>query len=539
MALYFIKDTTLSNIANAIRSKTGSSDPIPVASMASKISSIVAGGGSGEGSTILGYEVVKKSGEFTTGTGVKSRTITHNCGGSPDLVIVYLKRNDLTANGDYNTFIYSTSKLNVGDFAICSGYAYMNGSSIYCTTTTFEVSNLVENSSYGWRALKLVDKKVSAGDHTVTFMSEDGSTVLGRKGVMDGDTCGDPVSAGLFEKPTKESTAEFNFGFGGWSTTPGGELDPNALNNIKGDKTVYASFIGTTRFYTIKYYDGDSLLHSELYPYGATPSYEPEKSGYFFSKWTPDIAPVTGDAEYTVVWELAPKFSTATWAQISKASQDGNASKFFKVGESKSITLTGGQSVSVVIIGIDHDDLSDGTGKAGLSLRFGTYYTIWPFACKFNDAQKTYNGTTAYNAGGWSMSYARQMYDTDMYNLLPDDLKAVIKPVKKLSDDGYGGNGELIETSDKLWIPSAEELGLTVSSNRCLPGQGTAYAGYSSNNSRAIYVGSGSQITYSRSCDISTKDKLISMQSSGALQTAAASSVSGSSSSYHQVCFCV
>lgn len=258
------------------------------------------GSGSGEGDTIIGYEVITKSGTFETGSGVESKSITHNCSGMPDLVIVYLKRNDFAIHGDYNTYIYSTSKLNVGDMAICSGLAYENGSSIYCTTTTFEVSNLVENSRYGWYAMKLVDKEipVNGADHTLTFMSEDGTTVLCEKPVVNGDTSGDPVELGLIKKPEKEDTAEFDYAFGGWSLTAGGEIDPDALKNITESKKLYAAFAGLLRLYTIKYYDGDTLLRSEKLLYGATPSYTPEKTGYIFAGWDKELAPVTGDANY-------------------------------------------------------------------------------------------------------------------------------------------------------------------------------------------------------------------------------------------------
>lgn len=47
MALYFIKDTTLTDIADAIRSKTGDTEIIPVTDMATKIGSIETGSGSG------------------------------------------------------------------------------------------------------------------------------------------------------------------------------------------------------------------------------------------------------------------------------------------------------------------------------------------------------------------------------------------------------------------------------------------------------------------------------------------------------------
>ena len=43
MAEYLIKDTTLQSIADAIKEKTGSSDPIPVTEMADKIRGIIAG----------------------------------------------------------------------------------------------------------------------------------------------------------------------------------------------------------------------------------------------------------------------------------------------------------------------------------------------------------------------------------------------------------------------------------------------------------------------------------------------------------------
>ncbi len=306
MALYFIKDTTLSSIANAIRSKTGDTASIPVADFASEIESIVAGegGGSGEGGTYYTYEVISTSGEFETGREQKTKNVEHNCGGKPDVVIVYLKRNDLTMTADYTTWVYSTNKVKVGNLTITGGAAFQSVE-LSCTNTTFNVRNLAENSKYGWHAMRLVDKEISVsggGDHTITFMNEDGTEVLCEKPVVNGDTSGDPISLGLIEKPTKESTAQYNYGFGGWSATPGGELDPNILANITSDKTVYISFIGVVRMYTIKYYDGDSLLHSEVIPYGTTPSYTPSKAGYMFTGWDKQIVPVTGDETYYAQW---------------------------------------------------------------------------------------------------------------------------------------------------------------------------------------------------------------------------------------------
>ena len=312
MALYFIKDTTLKGIADAIRTKTGDSASIPVADFASEIESIVvgdgssSGGGSGEGDTIIGYEVITKSGTFETGSGVTSATITHNCGGEPDIVIVFLRRNDLTICGDYTTFVYSTSKINVGNLAITSGYAYQGESGISCSNTTFNVSDLAGNSRYGWYAMKLVDKEISGsggGDHTVTFMSEDGTTILCEKPVMNGDTCGDPISLGLMEKPTKASTAQYEYAFSGWATTQGGAASSTALTNITGDKTVYAAFKETVRKYTVNFYDGTTLLKTEQVAYGAqaTPP-DTIKDGYRFVGWTPSDLTITADTDFVGEW---------------------------------------------------------------------------------------------------------------------------------------------------------------------------------------------------------------------------------------------
>ena len=140
------------------------------------------------------------------------------------------------------------------------------------------------------------------GAHTITFMSEDGSAVYGTKLVVHGDTSGDPVALGLFATPTKESTAQYDYSFYGWAAAPNGAADSNVFKNITGDKTLYANFASAVRYYTVSYYDGDTLLKTEQLAYGTTPSYEPEKAGVTFSNWEPALAVVTGDINYQAVW---------------------------------------------------------------------------------------------------------------------------------------------------------------------------------------------------------------------------------------------
>lgn len=109
--------------------------------------------------------------------------------------------------------------------------------------------------------------------------------------------------------PTKASTAQYDYTFaGGWSLTPGGSIDADALTNVIADRNVYAVFTATVRKYTVtwKNYNGTTLEVDVLVPYGTVPTYnsaEPVYSGeeaddYVFNGWTPTVVAITGDTTY-------------------------------------------------------------------------------------------------------------------------------------------------------------------------------------------------------------------------------------------------
>ena len=136
----------------------------------------------------------------------------------------------------------------------------------------------------------------------VTFMNHDGTVTYGKKAVAVGDDCADPIARGLFSTPTRESTAQYHYTFYGWATTPNGAADANWYKSVTEDKTVYANFSATLRYYTIAYYDGDTVLKTESLAYGAMPNYVPKKAGYILTGWQPELAEVTGAASYTAQW---------------------------------------------------------------------------------------------------------------------------------------------------------------------------------------------------------------------------------------------
>ena len=139
--------------------------------------------------------------------------------------------------------------------------------------------------------------------YTVTFMSEDGAAVLGQRSVVDGDDCADVVVRGLLETPTKESSAQYDYTYSGWSLTSGGAASASALAAVTEDRTVYAAFTSAVRYYTITYLDDDgTVLYTESLAYGAMPSYIPEKSGFIFNGWAPSVNIVDGNATYSAQW---------------------------------------------------------------------------------------------------------------------------------------------------------------------------------------------------------------------------------------------
>ena len=138
-------------------------------------------------------------------------------------------------------------------------------------------------------------------------------------------------------------------------------------------------------------------------------------------------------------------FAGASWSTIKTLSEAGLASVVWSVGDEKEIILSTGEKITMVILGFNHDNLTGG-GKAGVTLGMknclSTNYVMNP---------------TSTNAGGWSESTMRTSTMQTLYGLLPDEVKAVIKPVDKVTAR-YDRGGALDTTSDKLFLFSQREV---------------------------------------------------------------------------------
>lgn len=137
------------------------------------------------------------------------------------------------------------------------------------------------------------------------------------------------------------------------------------------------------------------------------------------------------------VWEKQKTFDEYSWAEINEIAQAGNAQKYFSVGYEKDITLTTGETITVIILGFNYDDLASG-GKAPITIGMkGCLNTLYPM------------GTVS--AGiEWDASKMRTEILPTIFQQLPTDLQNVIKTVTKKTLN--------IQTDDKLWLLDLNEM---------------------------------------------------------------------------------
>lgn len=143
----------------------------------------------------------------------------------------------------------------------------------------------------------------------VTFLSYDGLTEYGKKPVAVGDDCADPIARGIFTTPTRESDVQYNYTHYGWANEPNGAADSNWNKAITEDKTVYANFSKTVRYYTVSLYVDNVLWKTEQVAYGGSVTSTPTKDGYAFASWNPSGDYITEDTTLHAVFTAGKLWS--------------------------------------------------------------------------------------------------------------------------------------------------------------------------------------------------------------------------------------
>lgn len=179
--------------------------------------------------------------------------------------------------------------------------------------------------------------------------------------------------------PTRASTAANTFTFVGWSRSPNSvTADSTALVGITAPRTLYAAYSITGRTYTVKFYNGSTLLQTvNNVPYGGSATYtgstpvSPDGSAddFPFEGWNPPPTNIQGNtscyAQFGSPLEVAE--ITDSWDAILAAVADGTYATKYKIGNYKPLDLGAQGTVNMQIIAFNKDNLADGTGTAPIT----------------------------------------------------------------------------------------------------------------------------------------------------------------------------
>ena len=193
-----------------------------------------------------------------------------------------------------------------------------------------------------------------------------------------------------------------------------------------------------------------------------------------------------------IFWLIGEPLETFSWIQIQQISEAGVASQFFKEGDEKTV-LINAVPYTFVILGFDHDDKFDGSGKAGIT--FGMKNLL-------ASTYKMNNSDT--NSTGWENCLMRTSTMVNLLTQLPSDLQSAIKTVNKEATKG-GGSSATQTSQDKLFLFSEREIDGTggTGGTTGYGGEGTQYDYYVSNPSRVKKLSGSTNFWWLRSPNVS------------------------------------
>lgn len=194
-------------------------------------------------------------------------------------------------------------------------------------------------------------------------------------------------------------------------------------------------------------------------------------------------ATITVDTVKRYKVDLPLDYSTTlknnTWSQIDMVSRSGKASSVWSIGDEINITVSG-ETLTLVILDFNHDDLADGSGKAGIT--FGLK-NLMKDKRAINSSHTFYQNTTMHS---W--------LNSTVYNGMPAELRNVIKSVNKTVLESVNYPPQSVPEltygaiSTKVFLPAAYEvLGANGDSK-----EGARYSYYATNSSTSKKLSNGS-----------------------------------------------
>ena len=156
-------------------------------------------------------------------------------------------------------------------------------------------------------------------------------------------------------------------------------------------------------------------------------------------------------ASISVSADIGPvgvSFATDSWETIAAVAENGTASQFYSIGDTKNITISGVGTITLEIADFDHDYLSGSTSasKAGISM---ITRDLLPDTRQMNSSNT--------NVGGFPASALYDYLNGTILNGLPSDLRSALKTTYKWYGTGNNTtNGQW--HGSKVWVPLEYEM---------------------------------------------------------------------------------
>lgn len=161
---------------------------------------------------------------------------------------------------------------------------------------------------------------------------------------------------------------------------------------------------------------------------------------------------------------IDPVFGNNSWAAIIKACQEKQVPNTWNVGDSCNMTINN-KTYAIDIIGKNHDDYADGSGKAPLTFQMHTTYAT---QYKMNGVER--------NDCGWKNCLVRiSNAFPKLKQVMPAEVVAALKGVTKKTTAGNASSA-IDTTTDTLFLLS--EIEVQGTRTHSYAGEGTQYAYY-------------------------------------------------------------
>lgn len=177
-------------------------------------------------------------------------------------------------------------------------------------------------------------------------------------------------------------------------------------------------------------------------------------------------------------------FATYSWQELSQISKAGLARSRFAIGDTREVTVGTGDTAAtyhVAILDFDHDSVVP-VGSAGMTLGF----------VEALDTKYRMHSASS-NAVSWEGAELRGVLQTEIWDTLPADLRAVIRPVYKWTVQSAAEPAKLVRTEDALWLPAEDEV-FTYQAGYAGQGEGTPYPYFDDDRMQVKYLRSGTAV---------------------------------------------